>query len=97
MQNDILNIKKTLENNINLLEKSINEAERRCLEVNREIKAIRSKIVETPEIKQYIPAPSDNDQRKPEGNVSECKYCPNCGNYVGADRFCTKCGTRVRE
>lgn len=79
---------------------AVNVIEKRCEDLRNQIAVIREKILSENDISYqgpYVQKPHPEEKTKNNTqNDGENKYCPRCGNYVGDDMFCRKCGTKVK-
>lgn len=78
----------------------INMIEKNCKNLRNQIAAIRERILSENDISYQGPYAQKTHQEEKTKNApqneGENKYCPRCGNYVGDDMFCRKCGTKVK-
>ncbi|MDO4602252.1 MAG: hypothetical protein Q4B37_08285 [Eubacteriales bacterium] len=79
---------------------AVSVIEKRCEDLRSQIVAIREKILSENDIAYqgpYVQKTYQEEKMKSNPqNGGENKYCPRCGNYVGDDTFCRKCGTKVK-
>lgn len=78
----------------------VSAIEERCDNLRNQIAVIREKILSENDISYQGPYVQKAHQEEKTYNApqndGENKYCPRCGNYVGDDMFCRKCGTKVK-
>lgn len=80
--------------------REVTSIEKRCENLRNQIALIREKIFLENDISYQGPyIQKSHQEEKTQKNLqndSGNKYCPRCGNYVGDDTFCRKCGTKVK-